>query len=57
MGKNPNVKQRVGRSLWKRNVSYPGEKQAARIRSGVTYKHSPVLITKDLDFKDIVGWS
>lgn len=43
-------------SLWKVTMHSPSSKQVERIKKGIIYKHDPVLITEELDFKDIIDW-
>ncbi len=47
---------RLGPSLWKISIRSPSQKQIQRMQAGVVYTSSPVIITPDLDFKDIVAW-
>jgi hypothetical protein len=48
----PSVK--LGESLWKIKIPYASKKQIERIKKGISYKSPPVLITEELDFKDII---
>lgn len=47
---------RLGPSLWKVRFRSPSEKQIKRMQQGVIYTQAPVIITPDLDFKDVVPW-
>ena len=52
---NPGA-QKLSDSLWKMTMVSPSLKQVKRIKQGIIYKHDPVLLTEELDFKDIVDW-
>ena len=43
-------------SLWRTKLTLPSKKQHERIKKGIIYKSRPVLLTKNLDFKDIIDW-
>jgi hypothetical protein len=48
--------RRIHTSLWARKQISPGPKQVGRIKKGALYKCTPVLLTAELDFKDIIDW-
>jgi hypothetical protein len=47
-------KIRLSTSLWKRKQITPSKKQIDRIKKGIIYKNSPILLTRDLDFEEII---
>ncbi len=47
--------EKIGKSLWKRKCQWPSKKHIKKLKSGILYKNSPVLITRDLDFKDVLN--
>lgn len=47
---------KLGKDLWKIKISSPSPKQIQRILSGWVYKSSPIIITADIDFKQIIPW-
>tara|TARA_R110000824_G_scaffold79076_2_gene199345 strand:+ start:644 stop:1240 length:597 start_codon:yes stop_codon:yes gene_type:complete len=48
--------KKIHTSLWARKQASPGPKQVERIKKGSLYKCTPVLLTAELDFKDIIDW-
>tara|TARA_Y100000034_G_C6812891_1_gene365481 strand:+ start:343 stop:948 length:606 start_codon:yes stop_codon:yes gene_type:complete len=50
----PKEKIKLSGSLWKRKSTVPSWKQQQRIKEGIIYKSNPVLLTPDLDFRDII---
>ena len=48
---------RVSEHLWKVKKSFPNAKHIERKKRGITYTKTPVLVTANLNFKDIINSS